>query len=91
MINKKMLHTDIIPCCIRSRIAKANSRLTIVVTSGDAIRNSGWLCDEPSSEAAELQLLVVVQSVSVRHSTRLQASRMWSTASSSLARRSLSC
>ncbi len=41
----------------------------------------------PSSDKAEL--LVVVQSVSVRHSTRLQASRMWSTAISSLARRSL--
>ena len=55
------------------------------------MRNSGWLWElELSSEAAkEVLLAVVVQSVSVKHSTRLQASRIWSTASSRRARRSL--
>ena len=75
---------------MRSLIATANSRRTIVVTSGEFMRNSGWLCSELSSEVAkEVLLAVVVQSVSVRHSTRLQASRIWSTANSRRARRSL--
>ena len=83
--------TEIIPCCIRSLIATANSLRTMVVTSGEFMRNSGWLWElELSSEAAkEVLLAVVVQSVSVKHSTRLQASRIWSTASSRRARRSL--
>ena len=76
---------------MRSLIATANSLRTMVVTSGEFMRNSGWLWElELSSEAAkEVLLAVVVQSVSVRHSTRLQASRIWSTASSKRALRSL--
>ena len=86
-----VLHTETMPCCMRSLIATANSLRTMVVTSGEFMRNSGWLWElELSSEAAkEVLLAVVVQSVSVRHSTRLQASRIWSTASSKRALRSL--
>lgn len=84
------LNTVNIPCCMRSLIATANSRLTMVVTRGEVIRNSGceW-ASEPCWELSSEAELVVVQSVSVRHSIRLHASKIWSTASSSLALRSL--
>ena len=74
---------------MRSLIATANSRRTIAVTRGEVIKNSGWLAVELSSDPALVLWLMVVQSVSVKHSTRLQASKIWSRASSSLALRSL--
>ena len=62
---------------MRSLMAVDSCFLAIDVTLGDFIRNSG------SSSVEETPVVVET------HSTWLQASSMWSTASSSRARRSL--
>lgn len=63
---------------MRSLIATANSRLTMVVTRGEVMRNSGceWAVASEKQELSSVVDPMVVQSVSVKHSTRLQASRM---------------